>query len=122
MADGISGRLRTPPRHSEAPRHSDTGCVGAMRWSDNDLDVLVERYQRLHQPFERNVLEFVASDLGHLGLGHAGDAGRLHLAEAALGDQLVELERKRRLRRQLIGVIETEVNQHVVGTLWFALT
>ena len=44
---------------------------------NDDLHALVKRHERLHQAFEREVLELVR--------------GGRHLAEAALFDQFVEL-------------------------------
>lgn len=44
-----------------------------------NLGLLLKRRQRLHQTFERKVVEFVAGDLRHLGLCHAGDRGGLSL-------------------------------------------
>ena len=55
------------------------------------LHTLVERYERLHQTFRRDVLKLVRAHLRHLGLWHAGDSRRLHLAEASHGGGAVPL-------------------------------
>lgn len=81
--------------------------MGIARRMHHDFDVLIQRHQRLYQPFQRNALELVATHLRHLRLGHAGDRRRFGLAELALVEQLVELERERGLRRQFFGVLET---------------
>ncbi len=80
----------------------------------NNFNVLIKRHQCLHQPFERIFCNLQC--LRYLGLRHTRDAGGFGLVAAVLGDQLVELDRKTGLCRQLLNILEAEIRQHVVGT------
>jgi hypothetical protein len=75
----------------------------------SDLDLLIERHQRLHQAFKRNILEFVAANLRYLGLCHAGDRGGLGLTEPPAPDEFVELDGKDGFRGQFFCVDESGV-------------
>lgn len=64
-------------------RDRDAGGTRTPRWPNDDPDMLIRQDQRLHQTFQRDVLQLVASNLRHPGLRHAGDVSGLDPAEAA---------------------------------------
>src|SRR5688572_21536476 len=73
--------------------HSDASTT-RLCWSNNDFYFLIERYEGLHQAFERDILKFIPSNLRHLRLTHPRDVRHRALAKLSSVDYLVELPRK----------------------------
>jgi len=96
-------------------RDGDAFPVDAPRRLDDDFYMLAKRNECLHQPLKGNVLELVTANLGNFGLGHAGNRCCFHLAQAALVYQFIKLIRESGLCRQFFRIVETEIQQYIVG-------
>ena len=50
-----------------------------MAWADHDVHILIERGQKFHQAFDRELIEPVVFERGHLGLRNAQQTRNLPL-------------------------------------------
>lgn len=74
---------------------ANPACLSRSRLStNNDLDVLVERRQQVHQAFDRETRELVVAECGDFRLRHSQHLRGLGLRQLALFDHLIECIRQ----------------------------
>jgi len=57
---------------------------------DHDLDILIERREQIHQPFDRETRELVVAKSGYFQLRHSEQLGGRRLRQLALQEQLIQ--------------------------------
>src|SRR5271170_1473180 len=80
-----------------------------------NLHVLSERGEKLHQAADRELSGTVAHQRRDVGLPDAEDFAGLRLRQAALLDDLVDLQRQAGLEQLLLGIRQAEISEHVAA-------
>jgi len=116
-----AGVLRWAPflewrRSSGLHPHGHT-AVFVARGSDRNLHVLTEGGEKIHEALDGEGTSPVAHQGGDAGLLDAEDSPCLHLSEAALLDEAVNLEREAGFQQFLFGVREPEISEDVSAAL-----
>ena len=106
--------------HADSRRSSGPGLL-----SNDDLDVLVECGQQVHQAFDREARKLVVAQRRDLWLRQSQHLGRLCLDELPCVEQLVQGICQAQFRLTFHGVREPEIGEHVPGAagdrfLWFS--
>src|SRR3569833_1680740 len=96
-----------------ADQHPPRSMIAAR--TDNDLDVLVERRQKPHQPLDREAIQPIVGERRNFGLRFAEDFTGIGLPQLARLDQGVDLESKLRLGLAVFGIRVAEIGKHVSG-------
>jgi hypothetical protein len=88
---------------------------GRATAAKNDIDLAAERRQEAHQALDGGAAEPAVQDVGQVGLGDAQDRGCLHLAQLALGDDVLQPADKLGLQQMGLGVGPADVSEDVVA-------
>ena len=86
---------------------------------DRDFHILVQRRQEFYQPGDGEIARAVAHQSGHVGLLDAEDLSGLGLAQAALLDDLVDLQRQASLEKLLLRIGQSKIGKHVAAALLY---
>jgi hypothetical protein len=106
------GELRT----GRASRDGDPCRRLSLRWGDHNLNVLPERGQSLHQPFERDARNLVVPNRRNFRLRDVQQLGRGSLGERPSFENVVDLFGENHLGREFFRIRKTKIDQHIVDT------
>jgi hypothetical protein len=105
------------PRRREAAsrisRHVQRRVISATVRLDDDFNILIEGHEEPQQAFDGERPEIAAEHFRDIGLLDAEQIGGRGLFQTALFHDAVDLEDKLGLDQMLIGVLHTEILEHV---------
>ena len=93
-----------------------SGLTGVGARPDHDLHVLIERDEKLHQAFNRELVKAVVSQGGDFGLRYAEQGANLALFQLARLEQIIHGQRQAGLGLQLSGIGKAQIGEDVGGS------
>jgi hypothetical protein len=97
---------------------ADSGGFPGPRLSpNNDLDVLPQRSQQVHQASDRIAGQLVVVQSRDLRLREAEQSGGFSLRKLPLPENLVQCVRESQLGLPFIGIKEREISEHILGAV-----
>jgi hypothetical protein len=131
LADGVDirtelcARCRRTEQQSGRDDANPTSLPRAGLPPNHDLDVLIERRQKVHQAFDGKACQLVATKRGNLRLRDSQHLGSIHLGELALFEHLIQGVGQAQLGLTLGSVGKPKVREHISGAAgdrFFAFT
>lgn len=93
-------------------------------WLDPDLDVLAKSRQEIQEALNRESVEVVVLERGHLWLVDSQQLGGVALCEASGNEHAIDFDAQSQLRIELGRIGEFEIGEHITraGLDWGSLT
>src|SRR4051812_25400729 len=96
--------------------HDKQAGAAAVLWSAHaDFHAAIERSQKIDQTLDRKSTKLSARQIGNLGLINTQDGGGFTLAQAALSDDAVNLDRQLSLMLPLFWIRKIQVGEHIAA-------
>lgn len=91
--------------------------ISVAVWLYDDLDILVERYEKTQKALNGKLPEFTAQHLGYIGLANAEQLRGLNLFQAAIFHDRVDFEHKLGLDQVLFGIRHADIFEHISASV-----
>ena len=88
----------------------------------DDLNILIERYEKTQKALHRKLPEFAPQHLGDVGLFDPEKIGSLNLFQPAIFHDRVDFENELRLHQVLFGIRQANILEHIPASVLISLS